>query len=56
MNPPNRLSALGAPQVADLQLYTVADDGSMTPEFDLAPLLSIAPMPLDGLGNLAWQP
>lgn len=48
--------ALGGPQAADLQLYTVDDTGAMTPIFDLAPVMASAPMPIDGLGNIDWRP
>lgn len=49
--------ALGVEEVgiADLQVYTVASDGTMTPLVDLQPVMSSAPMPIDGLGNISWR-
>lgn len=40
---------------ADLQLYTVADDGSMSPYFDLGPILDTAGAPIDGIANIDWR-
>ena len=41
--------------IADMQLYTVASDGTMTPLVDLQAVMSSAPMPIDGLGNISWR-
>lgn len=43
------------PQPVDLQLYEVADDGSMTPYFDMATILGTVAAPIDGIANIDWR-
>jgi hypothetical protein len=45
-----------AEQDTDLTLYTVGDDGTMTPFYDLTNLMATVWAPIDGIGGMDWRP